>query len=302
MAVAAIAGTLPAAASASTVSVDPDTAIAVFRSGPQVSDVTSLASTFAPWLPFSDGAQTLDAGAGCVAGTPVLCDGRDADIQLEGGDDRYRGWSWYAIRVSGGSGDDEIAASGAYTVVSGDGGADTITVGSNGTARADGGSGDDRIRSTTGVYAFLNGGDGSDLIAGDRPFNTLSGGRGDDDVFVLGVESTVSGGPGRDTIVAYARPWGARRTLDGDGDDDTIVGAAGPDTVSGGGGDDVIDVSGDADVDTVSCGSGTDIVYADAADAVAADCEVRAAGPMPPSAAVDAARARYRAAFGVLPS
>jgi hypothetical protein len=93
------------------------------------------------------------------------------------------------------------------------------------------------------------------------------------------------------------------RTLTGGGGADTIVG--GPralDAVSGGSGDDTIDVSGDERTDprpdTVDCGEGRDTAYADDTDVIAKNCEIRHAGPMATSAAVQQALARLAEAFG----
>lgn len=57
----------------------------------------------------------------------------------------------------------------------------------------------------------------------------------------------------------------------------TLVDAGtGSDTVATGSGNDTIGVSGDSPaVDTVSCDGGSDVVFADPGDSVAADCETR---------------------------
>jgi Ca2+-binding RTX toxin-like protein len=280
-------GALPAAADAATVSVDPVTNYAVFVGGGEANVVNSHSSPppgagAAPFYPaqwFTDGAEPLSVGSGCVAGAPVWCQSLGSDVSLGGGDDRYSGFSFEVIKVSGGGGDDDIAASGQATVVAGGTGADRISVGSNGRSRADGGIGDDEIRSTSGVEASLSGGRGNDLVVGQRGQSELSGDAGEDQLIVAGGSGTVSGDAG----------------------DDTILGGGDRDAISAGAGDDVVDVSGDSGVfgdDTVECGVGYDTVYADPGDVVAADCESRLDGSKPKSTRVKRALAHLADAFG----
>jgi Ca2+-binding RTX toxin-like protein len=315
MAACATIGILPTVATASTVSVDASRSTAVFRSGAGPSDVTTtdLSAPFWPASSFTDAAQPLKAGAGCLAGVPVWCQARNQDVRLGAGDDRFRGFSGGGdSTVTGGEGNDDISANGIRSIVSGGGGADTISVGSNGYSYANGNAGDDRIRSIAGgIEASLSGGPGDDLLYGDRPSNILDGGDGDDDLIVTrgsgSLNNPVNGGDGADTLLViddtprYTGP----RTLSGGGGADTIV--AGPlafDAVSGGSGDDTIDVSGDERTDprpdTVDCGAGRDTVYADDTDVIAKNCETRLVGPMPTSAAAEQALSHLGEAFGPL--
>ncbi|HEV7807476.1 MAG TPA: hypothetical protein VGO80_16775, partial [Solirubrobacteraceae bacterium] len=61
-------------------------------------------------------------------------------------------------------------------------------------------------------------------------------------------------------------------TISGGPGNDRIFGGLDEDTVSGDEGDDRISVV-DGSVDRVDCGDGTDIVFADVVDVVAANCE-----------------------------
>ena len=121
-----------------------------------------------------------------------------------------------------------------------------------------------------------NGGGGDDTIAGSKGSDRLSGGTDVDTISGAGESDNINGGAGNDT-------------LDGGAGADAIYGDLGNDTISegpaddgdvdrvyGGDGDDSIDVTSgqDAVKDGVECGVGRDEVYVDAADVVAADCEV----------------------------
>ena len=65
----------------------------------------------------------------------------------------------------------------------------------------------------------------------------------------------------------------AAATIHGTKHADTIVGTVAPDRISAGAGNDLVQVA-FGGIDTVDCGTGKDIVSADAADKVAASCEV----------------------------
>src|SRR5437899_12905189 len=76
------------------------------------------------------------------------------------------------------------------------------------------------------------------------------------------------GTPGPDRLLGTA----LADTLTGLGGNDLLAGRGGPDVLAGGPGDDRISVQADGSVDHVSCGAGHDIVTAELADRVAADC------------------------------
>src|SRR5437763_9686030 len=115
LSISATMAAAPGVALASTVSVDPSTDTAVFRAGPGPSDVTSDVRPFAnppftPALPFTVAAQPLNAGAGCVAGTPVFCQARNEDVRLGNRNDSYVGYTPFRISVAAGGGADDISA------------------------------------------------------------------------------------------------------------------------------------------------------------------------------------------------
>ena len=89
----------------------------------------------------------------------------------------------------------------------------------------------------------------------------------------------------------------------GDGRD-TISSPARRVTIDAGAGNDLIDSHGRAvteenlDPDQISCGDGTDVVYADAGDTIAPDCERVRYAPAPPLPQVAEALEHYAATFG----
>jgi hypothetical protein len=83
-------------------------------------------------------------------------------------------------------------------------------------------------------------------------------------------DDRLAGTPGADTILGLA----GRDRLVGAAGGDFLDGGPGRDVVEGGGGADRIAVQYDGARDTVRCGAGADLVTADLADAVAADCEL----------------------------
>jgi RTX calcium-binding nonapeptide repeat (4 copies) len=82
--------------------------------------------------------------------------------------------------------------------------------------------------------------------------------------------ATLRGTPGPDRLLGTAGP----DTLVGRGGNDVLAGRGGADTLLAGPGDDRIAAQADGAVDRVSCGTGHDVVTAELADRVAADCEV----------------------------
>jgi Ca2+-binding RTX toxin-like protein len=280
-------------AAASNASVDPATGASVFRSGQGPSDVVSRGSSMG--TSFTDALQVLHAGTGCVASAPVMCSGFDADVRLDGGDDRFRSFSFSRTTVTGGTGDDTIGAGGGANDVSGGTGDDTIKGNANSTNVLRGNTGDDQLLGH-GITSNVEGNSGDDLLVGaDQPGgNHLDGGTGDDQVVGNPGGGSMDGGGGEDVLAvqlrpgSFADPW----TIAGGPGDDTIVAGGDADTVSGGFGSDTIAVSGDATADTVDCGPGRDTVYADPEDVLSPSCETRIAGAMPDSAAVKDALTR----------
>lgn len=109
------------------------------------------------------------------------------------------------------------------------------------------------------VARNMKGNGGPDRLTGTPAIDVISGGGGDD---------VINGAGGNDILL-------------GNGGNDTIKGGPGRDKISGGNGRDVIDVRDrsakfpDGEPDRVVCGSGRDVVYRDANDVLARDCEVR---------------------------
>ncbi len=95
----------------------------------------------------------------------------------------------------------------------------------------------------TGRAQTINGTDGPDRLSGTGSADAIYGRAGDD-------------------------------ALRGVGGNDLLVGGDGRDVLAGGDGTDRLAVQTDGAVDSVSCGAGRDLVNAELADVVAADCEV----------------------------
>jgi Ca2+-binding RTX toxin-like protein len=96
----------------------------------------------------------------------------------------------------------------------------------------------------------INGNSRSNTLNGTNRKDTIKGGRGNDRIDGRGGNDTLVGGSGNDTI----------------------TGGSGGDIFSGGNGNDTIHAQ-DATVDRIICGAGRDVVYADAREAISADCE-----------------------------
>lgn len=101
------------------------------------------------------------------------------------------------------------------------------------------------------LFTTVLGGEDDDTITGDDASNSIAGGRGAD---------TIDGGESRDNLF-------------GSGFGSGPEGAADADSLSGGGGNDEIVVMDGAGGDIVDCGDGDDLVWADAGDIIAANCE-----------------------------
>jgi Ca2+-binding RTX toxin-like protein len=290
---------LPSTAVASTVSTGPLT----FNGVGAASSLTL--SNSGSNIGFTDALQTLTAGTGCTAGTPVLCPANDLTVQFGTAADTFNGFSFYKIDLTAGDGVDTINASGSRTQVWGGNDGDTITVGSNGMARAWGEAGDDHLLGDNTSNTELFGGDDVDLVVGNSLNDLLEGGNGDDQLFSgKSFAGTANGGPGDDVIVTLANQLlGGTFTSNGGTGNDVIKGDRYVDRANGGDDADIIDVSGDpTKVDVVTCGAGIDTVYADPADSVAVDCENVAAGPMPYNLPYDQAVNHLIATFPQIPA
>ena len=245
--------------------------------------------------PFTEYSAPLQLGAGCVAGTPIVCSGGRVVVHLG---DRNDVASVVPFNISAsvfaGAGDDDVFADGLSGAVDGGSGNDVLRVGADGLARADGGPGDDQIAGTSGVPLF-RGGAGDDLIVGTGTAgNDIQGQQGNDALVASGRRGgSMAGNAGDDVITFLATDsetegW----TFDAGRGDDIISGAA--PVVDAGPGDDRISVVGGTVASTVTCGKGFDVVWADSDDVLGADCERRIDASSPP-ALPGVAEARTRA-------
>jgi len=156
----------------------------------------------------------------------------------------------------------------------GQGGNDTISLGSVSSSTVNGNSGNDVINSlttaggaqaagTTLVAATVLGGQGNDTIniVGDGSGNNINGNRGNDSVILTGsaqgtvATSTLFGGQGND-IVTLATNTIDGNTPSGDLGNDTLTGAASNDILLGGDGADLLNST--AGADTLTGGEGGD--------------------------------------------
>jgi hypothetical protein len=122
------------------------------------------------------------------------------------------------------------------------------------------------------------GSDGNDRIVGTAGRDVVLPGAGDDRVWARGGNDRIDAAFGRDFVAAGAGhdmvvTHGNDDRLDGGPGRDYLYPGNGEDVVDGGPGRDFISASGDGRIDRIRCGSGTDFVYADRVDRVAADCE-----------------------------
>ena len=236
----------PAAALASTASVDLDGHITVIAAEGEENHVKitreDIALPVGVWdtaVSPSTGCWNFAAYVQCGGGSPVVRLGDQDDALLY--NDDTTDWLIGPADVEGGEGDDSITTAMSDDEVDGDGGNDTIN-GFIGDDTLRGGPGDDRVEGSFG----------EDVVEGGAGVDTLIGGMEDD---------TIRGGDGNDMI------------RDNEGHD-TVVGGTGVDDIKTGDGDDVIDLRDGAGGDKLGeCGTGTDTVQADTGDLVAADCE-----------------------------
>jgi Ca2+-binding RTX toxin-like protein len=228
-------------------------------------------------------------GPGCTGGAQILCGApftsQPIDVALGNLNDTADVSSFGGpVTVDGGTGNDAVRADADIVTAYGGYGNDTIRIFGQFGANGYGGAGDDRIFGSGANNLFGDGGD--DLLAAgdDLTRAVVHGGGGDDRLveFETRSQTELSGDGGNDLIVLVAgRPAG---NLNGGSGTDVIAAGVGTNVVDGGSGHDAIDVtdeSPDAAADTVTCGTGYDVVWADANDQLAADCELRLAGPAP---------------------
>ena len=284
LSIAAVLGAVaPAAASAATLDgtgASPLGQITFTSRGKAADLAIPLGST--PTI--TENGSTLHASGTCTAidAHNASCPTTDATVVLGGGADTSKTAVNGNLSVDGGPGDDRVLASGLHASVTGDGGDDLLIASSNSNTTIDGGAGADTLYAT-GPSATLTGDDGKDTIYADTATPAVDGGDGADSIAMLRSTpaATVAGGNGPDLIAAFT--------------DSRFLIAGG--TYDGGAGNDVINVFGDGSgTDHVTCGDGNDTVYADAGDAVAADCET-VVNAAPPAGSAIAALPAQAAAF-----
>jgi Ca2+-binding RTX toxin-like protein len=230
-------------------------------------------------MPFFEYSAPLTAGASCSGLLPTICGFADRALPVSialGDEDDVASTNSFSgsLTMDAGSGRDDVLAGGIETTANGGSGSDTIVMAANGAARGNGDSGRDKVYAGLGAAAaILTGGSGRDLLVpAGFAFNDAKGGAGNDTlVNFTGDQVTLDGESGADALVA---PNG-RATLNGGSGSDIVFSHGGRVTVDAGSGYDYVDVRGGAETspDTVTCGSDWDLVYADAGDTVAKDCE-----------------------------
>jgi Ca2+-binding RTX toxin-like protein len=235
------------------------------------------------------GADQLDGGSGRdyvygEDGADQIVGGPGPDvIEAGAGDDTIRAADDSRDEVDCGDGNDtvfvELTAPSRDALV----GCETViavppeaATGSDAASVISGTAKDDVLRGTPGDDSLfgkggddrLFGGAGDDYVDGEQGKDELHGGPGDDTLAGRAGDDRIFGDAGDDRITGDR---GSDHIAGGAGNDQ-IFGNLDPDVISGGSGDDRINVvRGDHDV--VRCGPGHDVVFADPADRVAADCE-----------------------------
>jgi Ca2+-binding RTX toxin-like protein len=235
----AMPATLPALASAASVTADSTGAITLRDAGSETNAVTvTLDAPAGNWV-IRDSATPLTAGAGCTQSTAdeVRCAQSTArpTAYLGGGDDTFTapddgGWIVY-----GEAGSDRLAGGAGADTFFGGPDADTLT-GAGGNDRLDGGTGDDTIDGGAGedliTYTAATGPVTVDLTAG------TGGQAGEHDVLTAIEDVTATGTLTGDDGPNFLTGGGGDDVISGNGGDDTLVGELGSDTLAGGAGDD----------------------------------------------------------------
>jgi hypothetical protein len=287
-ALALAVATAPATASAASIELRPTpfgSSVIAYDAAPGEVNALSMDATIGPGdfrMGFFEFSAPLTAGAGCVAGFPVVCGEAEQAFPVivtlnDRSDVAHVNSLTERVTLDAGSGRDDVFAGGINASADGGDGSDTIRLAANNLAEGAGGAGNDKISAGLGAAAaILDGGSGDDLLVpGGFLFNNAEGGADDDRLVSLsGREITLSGQSGRDVLVAAGTGTGI--TLNGGSSTDLIASKLGGVTVDAGSGTDVIDVRGPSDgaADTVTCGTGWDIVRANGVDDVADDCEI----------------------------
>ncbi|UCE37498.1 MAG: hypothetical protein JSW00_18920 [Thermoplasmata archaeon] len=161
------------------------------------------------------------------------------------------------VSLNGGSGDDELDASGCLgvaTLYGGDG--DDVLYGGAGSDYLNGGFGHDELEGGNGNDTLIGGPD-DDVLIGNGGNDTLTGESGDDEMYGDNGNDTLNGGSGNDVL----RGGDGTDSLTGESGHDELYGDNGNDTLNGGSGDDVL--RGGDGIDMLSGESGNDDLYGD---------------------------------------
>jgi hypothetical protein len=264
--------------------------LTTFRVGSAPADMTAREVHFpvSPFdaIAFTDDGNPLVSSGDCDQMTPAHCPYGPMEIRLGPLADRARVFTAtrsLSATILGGAGDDRISAGAIFEDVRGGLGDDLIKASTRGGA-IQGGGGDDSLYGREA--AMLSGGDGNDLMLSDSWLASMEGGDGYD-VLIRG-SGFDAGGPmhgGEDDDVLGFEPSSDAYalTMTGGPGHDSIHGGVGPNDITGGSGNEEIWTY-EGDTDTVNCGGGFDVVYADATDSVASNCErvTIGAGPADP--------------------
>jgi len=274
----------------SKVSHDAAEDLTIFRVGSAPADMTALEVHFpaSPFdgIAFTDTGNPLVSSGACEPLAPATCPYGPMEIRLGPLADRARVFTaTFSNRATilGGAGDDRISAAAIFEDVRGGLGDDLIKASTRG-GEIQGGGGDDSLYGRE--FAQLNGGDGNDLMLSDSSLAGMEGGDGYD-VLIRGsgfdAGGPMSGGEDDDVLGFEPTSEAFALTMTGGPGHDSIHGGIGPNEISGGAGNEEIWTFG-GDVDTINCGGGFDVVYADATDTVASNCErvTLDAGPADP--------------------
>jgi Ca2+-binding RTX toxin-like protein len=295
--VAAVAAIAPAGASAASIAltVPGGTPTIVYTASPGEVNALEMHGTVAGGddlrMPFFEYSAPLAVGASCTGLLPTICGFADQSFPVtvtlgDKGDVASTNSFTNVLTMDAGPGSDDVLAGGIDATADGGSGDDSIILAANNLTTGHGGSGRDKIFAGLGAAAaILTGDSGRDLLVpGGFAFNDAKGGTyGDTLVSFSGDTVTLAGESGSDVLFA---PTGESDiTLDGGSGLDIAYSHVGSVTVDAGSGPDIVEVRGGAETspDTVSCGSSWDIVWADADDDVAKDCEIVIRRGTPPT-------------------
>lgn len=181
-----------------------------------------------------NGADVFDGAAALDAVLPFVVPGFSGNPSLYAGDRVY-------FDIFGNGGADTLSGGSNQDYISGGNGADLIN----------GRGGDDSLYGDNGADV-VNGGDGRDAIYGGLGADTLNGDAGEDALYGQEGNDRLNGGSGNDCLDGGV----GNDQLYGDGGDDMLFGNDGNDNLFGGAGDDTL--NGGAGNDTMNGNGGDD--------------------------------------------